>query len=69
MPAGTPPDIVHKVNAEIMKALQSEDVLAKYRSMGVDTVKPHPPEAFGKMLAGEIARWGKVIREANVKVQ
>jgi len=28
-----------------------------------------PPEAFGKMLAGEIARWGKVIREANVKVQ
>jgi len=69
MPAGTPPDIVHKVNAEIMKALQSEDVLAKYRSMGVDTVKPHPPEAFGKMLAGKIARWGKVIREANVKVQ
>jgi len=69
MPAGTPPDIVQKVNAEIMKALQSEDVLAKYRSMGVDTVKPHPPEAFGKMLSGEIARWGKVIREANVKVQ
>ena len=39
------------------------------RSMGVDPVKPHPPEAFGKMLSGEIARWGKVIREANVKVQ
>jgi tripartite-type tricarboxylate transporter receptor subunit TctC len=52
-----------------MKALQSEDVLAKYRSMGVDPVKPHPPEAFGKMLSSEIARWGKVIREANVKVQ
>lgn len=69
MPAGTPDAIVRKVNAEVMRALQSEDVLAKYQSFGVDAVKPHPPEAYGALLASEIARWGKVIREANVKVE
>ena len=68
MPAGTPDSIVRKVNAEVMRALQSDDVLAKYQSFGVDAVKPHPPEAYGALLGSEIARWGKVIRDANVKV-
>ena len=36
---------------------------------GLDPVKPHAPEAFGALLSSEIARWGKVIREANVKVE
>jgi tripartite-type tricarboxylate transporter receptor subunit TctC len=69
MPAGTPDAIVRRVNAEVMRALQSDDVLAKYQSFGVDAVKPHPPEAYGALLGSEIARWGKVIRDANVKVE
>jgi len=68
MPAGTPHDVVERVNAEIMRALAAPDVLAKYQSIGVDPVKPHAPEAFGALLKGEIDRWGKVIRDANVKV-
>lgn len=69
MPAGTPPDIVRKVNAEVMNALRADDIIAKYRTIGVDPVKPHAPEAFGALLSSEIARWGKVIRDANVKVE
>jgi tripartite-type tricarboxylate transporter receptor subunit TctC len=69
VPAGTSPDIVQRVNAEVMKAMHSPDVLAKYATMGVDTVPPHAPDAFGKLLRSEIDRWDKVIRDAHVKVQ
>jgi len=69
MPAGTPSDIVQRVNREIMKAMKSPDVLAKYRSVGVDPVPAHGPDAFGTLLRSEIDRWGKVIRDAHVAVQ
>jgi tripartite-type tricarboxylate transporter receptor subunit TctC len=69
MPAKTPPAIVERVNAEVMKALQSPDVLEKYRTIGVDPVAPHTPAQFGAFLHREIDRWGKVIRDAKVTVQ
>jgi tripartite-type tricarboxylate transporter receptor subunit TctC len=69
VPAGTPPEIVQRINAEVMKALRDPEVLAKYRTIGIDPVASHSPEAFGTQLRGEIDRWGKVIREAHVTVQ
>ena len=69
MPAKTPPEIVGRVNTEIMKAMRDPDVLARYRTMGVDPVAPHTPDAFGKLLRSEVDRWGKVIRDAHVAVQ
>ncbi|HEY1328025.1 MAG TPA: tripartite tricarboxylate transporter substrate binding protein [Casimicrobiaceae bacterium] len=69
VPAKTPPGIVERVNAEVMKALQAPDVIERYRKIGVDPVAPHTPAEFGRFLHGEIERWGKVIREANVKVE
>jgi len=69
VPAKTPSDVVQRINAEIMKAMRDPDVLARYATMGVDPVAPHPPEAFGKFLQSEVDRWGKVIRDAHVTVQ
>lgn len=69
VPAKTPPAVVQRINAEIMKAMHDPDVLARYATMGVDPVAPHPPAAFGKFLQGEVDRWGKVIRDAHVVVQ
>lgn len=69
VPAKTPPAIVQRVNAEIMKAMRDPDVLARYQTMGVDPVAPHAPDAFGKLLRSEVDRWGKVIRDAHVSVQ
>ena len=68
MPAGTPKDVVARVNAAMMKAMTSPDVLAKYASMGVSAVEPHGPEAFGAHLKREIERWGDVVKKAGVKV-
>lgn len=67
VPARTPRDIVQRINAEAMKALQNPDVLAHYQKTGVDPIKPHPPEVFDAKIKNEVARWGAVIREANVK--
>jgi tripartite-type tricarboxylate transporter receptor subunit TctC len=69
VPKGTPAPIVQRINGEVMRALASPEILAKYRSIGVNPVKPHDAAAFGAMLEGEIARWGKVIHDANVKVE
>lgn len=69
MPAKTPPEIVQRVNSEIMKAMRDPDVLARYRTMGVDPVAAHTPDAFGKLLRSEVDRWDKVIRDAHVTVQ
>jgi len=69
VPAKTPPAVVQRINAEIMKAMRDPDVLARYATMGVDPVAPHSPEAFGKFLQGEVDRWVKVIRDAHVTVQ
>ena len=67
VPAHTPRDIVQRINAEVQKALQLPDVLAKYQKMGVDPVKPHGPEVFEAKIRSEVARWAKVIKEAGIK--
>jgi tripartite-type tricarboxylate transporter receptor subunit TctC len=68
VPAQVPKEIVQRINAEVMKVLASPDVLTKYETIGVDPVKPHSPEAFGAKLTAEIAKWGKVVKDANIKV-
>lgn len=69
VPAQTPKDIVARINAEIMKAMQSPEVLDKYRSSGVESVKAHDPDAFAKQFDAEIVRWAKVVSDAGIKPQ
>jgi tripartite-type tricarboxylate transporter receptor subunit TctC len=69
MPAGTSQEIVTRVNAAMMKALASPDVLARYQGMGVNAVKAHAPQTFGEHLKREIARWADVVKKANIKVE
>jgi len=65
-PAGTPRDIVGRLNAEIIKLLNSADVKERFGRQGVE-VRTSTPEQFGEFLRAEVARWGKVIREAGIK--
>lgn len=67
-PAGTPAAIVNKLNQAINAAVTSPDVQAKYAKQGVEA-DPMPPEAFGKMIRDEVAKWGEVVKKAGVKVQ
>jgi tripartite-type tricarboxylate transporter receptor subunit TctC len=67
-PAGTPPEIVKRLNTEIVKILNMPDVRERMEALGVDPVA-NTPEEFAAFQKAEIAKWAKVIKEGNVKVE
>ena len=67
-PAKTPRAIINKVHAEVVKALHSPDVREKLVAMGSDPVGS-TPEEFHAYIKAEFARWGKVIRENNIRAE
>ena len=66
--AGTPPDTAARLNAAINKALGTEKVRESLAKLGFDP-GGGPPQEFGATLHSEIARWGKIVREAGIKIQ
>ena len=66
-PAGTPKDVVQRLSADIGKALSDPQVKQRLYDAGAEAA-PTTPEAFGKMLHTEIAKWTKVVRTADIKV-
>ena len=65
-PAGTPAPIVTRLNQEIVKILHRADVKEKFLNVGVETVGSTPAE-FSTLISSEMARMGKVIREAGIR--
>ena len=65
-PAGVPPAIVNRLNAELVKAAQAPDLAEKLAADGGEGVSS-TPEQFARLIATETARWGKVIKEAGIK--
>ncbi|MBC5768216.1 tripartite tricarboxylate transporter substrate binding protein [Ramlibacter albus] len=65
-PAGTPKEIVAKVNAEINKALAAPEMVEHLRNDGADVVGG-TPEQFRAFLKAEIDRWGPVVKAAGIK--
>jgi tripartite-type tricarboxylate transporter receptor subunit TctC len=65
-PAKTPRPIINKVHAEVVKALNSTDVREKLVGMGSDPVGS-TPEEFYAYIKLELERWGKVIRDNNIR--
>jgi tripartite-type tricarboxylate transporter receptor subunit TctC len=65
-PAGTPKEIVLKANADIVKALSQPDVKQRLHDAGAEAA-PGTPEQFGAFLKSEIAKWGKVVKDGNIK--
>jgi tripartite-type tricarboxylate transporter receptor subunit TctC len=59
-PAGTPPDIVAKLNTAIVTALKDPEVVQRYRLIGLDPA-PSTPQEFGSLIASEIDRYSKVV--------
>jgi len=66
-PAGTPPEVVTRLNAEINKALQSPEVKDKLVSLGFD-VKPGTPAEFGAFVREEVAKWAQAVKDSGAKV-
>jgi tripartite-type tricarboxylate transporter receptor subunit TctC len=67
-PKGTPAEIVDKLNNEINAALANPKFKARLADLGVTTLALTPAD-FGKLIADETEKWGKVIRALNIKVE
>ena len=67
MPAGTAPEIVSRLNAEIVKALRLPDVRERFQAMGIEIVGNTPAE-FAAFMRDETAKWGKIVKESGAKI-
>lgn len=65
-PAGTPKEIVDKLNAEINKALKMPDVRQKLEAAGIE-VQGGTPQDYAKVIRSDLDKWGKVIRQAGIQ--
>lgn len=64
-PAGTPPEVINKLNASIKKAAQSPAFKARVEGEGL-VIRAGSPEDFGKFVKAEELRWRTVIKDANI---
>jgi tripartite-type tricarboxylate transporter receptor subunit TctC len=67
-PARIPPEIVRRLNSEIVAVLKSADVRERLASQGVDA-RPSTPEEFGRLLVSDLDRWAKVVQRAGTRVE
>jgi tripartite-type tricarboxylate transporter receptor subunit TctC len=67
-PAGTPREIVNRLNAEIRNALSAPDVQERALSAGAEPA-PSSPEEFAAYIREETKKWGQVVRNAGIKLQ
>jgi tripartite-type tricarboxylate transporter receptor subunit TctC len=66
--AGTPPEIVRKIQADVVEALRTEEVRGKLAGLGLEPMG-NTPEAFEKMIASESRKWSDIVRKANIQPQ
>jgi tripartite-type tricarboxylate transporter receptor subunit TctC len=66
-PAGTPKDVIAKLNAEFNKALQNPELRKKLGDEGADPAGG-TPEQFAALIKDDIPRWGKVVKDSGAKV-
>jgi tripartite-type tricarboxylate transporter receptor subunit TctC len=66
-PAGTPPTVIEKLNGTLAKILSSPDMKAKFDVQSAEIVAS-TPEQFADLIKSESAKWGKVIREKQIRI-
>jgi tripartite-type tricarboxylate transporter receptor subunit TctC len=67
-PAGTPTNIITKVNADVAEALRAPDMKKNLDTMGADP-GGQPPAQFAKLIGDEVVKWAKVIKAAHVQAE
>ena len=65
-PAGTPPEIVNKLNAAFREALNDPATRQRLDTLGAE-IKIDTPETFGRMIASQLALWNGVVAAAGIK--
>ena len=67
-PAGTKPDIIERLNAEVVKLMNAPETKSKLVQVEVDASTSTPVE-FAKLVRAEYEKWGRVIKDASIRVQ
>jgi tripartite-type tricarboxylate transporter receptor subunit TctC len=67
VPHGTPPAIVSALNGAINQAIRAPDVKEHFEHLNIES-RQNTPEEFRAFVKGEIERWGKVVKQANIKI-
>ena len=68
VPAGTPKEIVARLNTEIVKVLNLPDAKQRLLEAGIEAT-PSTPEQFATYIQVETRKWAKVVKDANIKVE
>jgi tripartite-type tricarboxylate transporter receptor subunit TctC len=67
-PAGTPPDVITKINQDVTKVISERAFAEKYlAAQGLESITG-TPEQFAALIRAETVRWGKILKDADVKV-
>ena len=67
-PANVPAEIIARLNAEAVKALTSPELRERYAALGVTPIAD-TPEQYAATIRNDIARWAKVVRAANLRIE
>src|SRR5262245_39573855 len=67
-PAGTPPDIIRKINRDVARVLSDPAFADKYlAAQGLESIAGSP-EQFAALIRAETVKWGKVVKDANIRI-
>jgi tripartite-type tricarboxylate transporter receptor subunit TctC len=67
-PAGTPPAVLNRLNAELVKAARAADVIQKLAPDGGEPVGSTPQE-FARHIATDMARWSRLVKEIGIRFE
>jgi len=68
VPAGTPVSLIQRINAEINRALDVQDVRARMLAAGMDTATTTTPQ-FGQFVRNDIAKYARIVKDAHLKIE
>ena len=67
-PAGTPADVVTKINGAVNKLLEQKDLVDQFNRLGMEASAPMTPAQFGKIINDDIAKWAVVVKETGATI-
>jgi tripartite-type tricarboxylate transporter receptor subunit TctC len=66
-PTGTPREIIARLHAAILRALQDPEVKKHFGNEGADITPSRTPDEFGALIRSDLAKWVKVVKEGGIK--
>ena len=67
VPAGTPREIINRLNSAAVQAAKAPDFVKRMTDLGYNII-PGSPEDMARMLEGELKRWGPIVKASGAKV-